>query len=328
MCERTLVPVVCHKISSLKTTRVLFTNTFTEMVESKYKPIGINEFRNPLFYRAFAAEFIGTLLLVLVGCGAITGDRSPVVAQLQISLVFGFTVGTIVWIFGNSSGGHINPAVTVAMWAVGNITFVKAVFYIVAQVTGAVGGAALLNVLTPANATDGGKKLGANLLSPGVTVSQGVGIEIFCTLVLVFTVFAACDGSRTDLSGSRPLSIGIAVTMAHLYAHEYTGCSMNPARSLGPALISDTWTNHWVYWVGPLVGGLIAGFLYEFIFAEDASVKKLKRYLACRCRSLLEEGEESSCTNKEEDFQNNDSDFKPVEFRGYQNHAYIESTHF
>uniref|UniRef100_A0A2C9JL65 Aquaporin n=1 Tax=Biomphalaria glabrata TaxID=6526 RepID=A0A2C9JL65_BIOGL len=111
------------------------------------------------------------------------------------------------------------------------------------QLIGAVVGAGILLGLTPEKDQSA---LGMTLVHDKISVGQAVGVELFITFVLVFTVFASCDNKRKDLNGSAPLAIGLSVTMCHLWAIDYTGSSMNTARSFGPALVMGTWDNHWV----------------------------------------------------------------------------------
>ncbi|XP_043546996.1 aquaporin-1-like [Chiloscyllium plagiosum] len=101
-------------------------------------------------------------------------------------------------------------------------------------------------------------------LAEGVTPAQGLGVEIIITFQLVLCVFATTDKRRKDLSGSGPLAIGLSVAIGHLMAIGFTGCGMNPARSFGPAVITGNFKDHWVYWVGPIIGGVTAAFVYDF----------------------------------------------------------------
>lgn len=225
------------------------------------------------------AEAIGTFVLVLIGCGTCISDASwenSEPTKVQISLAFGLAVATVVWNVAHISGGHVNPAVTVAMLCARRISIVRAVLYVFAQCAGAVTGAAVLAALTPATVHGG---LGTTTVSALLTKEQGFGIEAVITFVLVLTVFACCDANRTDLNGSAPLAIGLSVTLCHLFAIKYTGSSMNPARSFGPAVIGNVWTDHWVYWAGPIVGGIVAGLLYELVFSSDASLSKARSFL-------------------------------------------------
>jgi len=239
---------------------------------------GLDDLKSPVFWRGSFAEMIGTMFLVFIGCGSCINwkmqDGEPSV--LQISLCFGLAVGTMVWCICHLSGGHINPAVTVGLLITRKISLIKAIFFIIAQCTGAVIGAGALKGLTPP-AVQGA--LGSTSVNGSLSQAQGFGIEFMITFVLVFTVFASCDGKRTDLNGSAPLTIGLSVTLCHLFAIRFTGSSMNPARSFGPAVITGLWHEHWVYWCGPIMGGIVAALIYDNLIASNASLSKAKGYL-------------------------------------------------
>jgi aquaporin-4 len=185
----------------------------------------IDDLRSGYFWLGLIAEGLGTFVLVLIGCGTCLGgtatDGSTTSwenfepTKVQISLAFGLAVATIVWNLAHISGGHINPAVTVAMLFTRKISAVRAVLYVFAQCAGAVAGAAVLAGLTPV-ALHG--QLGLTTVNPELTKEQGFGVELIITFVLVLTVFACCDSNRTDLNGSAPLTIGLSVTLCHLFA--------------------------------------------------------------------------------------------------------------
>lgn len=237
----------------------------------------IDDIRSYNFWRAIFAELLGTFLLVLYACGATRQDwQKDPLDIVQIALSFGLSVATSVWIIGHISGGHINPAVTCAMLVTRRISLIRAILYIIAQCVGGIAASALLRAVTPSEIVG---SLGATTLNTNVTAGMGFGIEFFIVFGLVSTVFAACDGKRTDLGGSFPLTIGFAVSVGHLWAVEYTGSSMNPARSFGPAVIMGIWDNHWVYWVGPIAGGVTAALLYDFVLASNVSVAKARDML-------------------------------------------------
>ncbi|KAH3778852.1 aquaporin-5-like [Dreissena polymorpha] len=245
----------------------------------------LEDIRSLYFWKAVFAEFVGTFILVITAVGScVQGWKDDPLDIVQISLSFGLCVATSVWIIGHISGGHINPAVTCAMLITRRISLIRAILFIIAQCLGSIAGAGILKALTPSAVVGG---LGTTTLNTGVTPAQGFGIELIITMVLVLTVFAACDSKRTDLGGSFPLTIGFAVTVGHLWAVEYCGSSMNPARSLGPAVIMDIWTDHWVYWLGPITGGIIAGLLYDNVLASNASLRKARD---CMMSSQFDDG--------------------------------------
>lgn len=187
---------------------------------------GFDDLRSGYFWISLVAEAVGTFVLVLIGCGTCLGGSSPdgssnaswensEPTKVQISLAFGLAVATVVWNVAHISGGHVNPAVTIAMLCARRISIIRAALYVFAQCAGAVAGAAVLAGLTPASLHGG---LGTTTVSDLLTKEQGFGVEAVITFVLVMTVFACCDANRTDLNGSAPLAIGLSVTLCHLFA--------------------------------------------------------------------------------------------------------------
>ena len=174
----------------------------------------------------------------------------------------GLTLATLVWCMGNISGGHFNPAVTIAFLFTGKINPLLTLFYVGAQMVGGLTGAFLLKSLSP---TEAAGNLSVTLVHKDLHVSQGYAVELLITFILVFTIFSCVDSRRNDLGGSFPLQIGLAVTIGALFGGKFTGGSMNPARSFGPAVATGIWTDHWVYWLGPISGSILAGLIYQFI---------------------------------------------------------------
>ncbi|XP_047365711.1 aquaporin AQPAn.G isoform X1 [Vespa velutina] len=218
------------------------------------------EFLVPLF-----AEALGTFLLVLIGCAScITWVEGQSPTVLHIAFTFGLAVAALAQFLGPISGCHVNPAVTIGLFVSGNCSILKTLCYIVCQSCGAIAGAVVLKMLTPAQQLNQG--LGATDLAEGVEAGQGIVMEAIITFLLVLVVHAVTDPKRSDTKGWAPLAIGLAISVSHMAAVPFTGSSMNPARSLGPAVILTYWSNHWVYWVGPIVGGVIAGGLYKIGF--------------------------------------------------------------
>ncbi|MEE6472200.1 hypothetical protein FKM82_009532 [Ascaphus truei] len=212
--------------------------------------------------RALLAEFLGTLLFVFFGLGSALPWPSALPSVLQIALTFGLGIGTMVQIVGHISGAHLNPAVTMAFLVGSQISLLKAIFYILAQVAGAVAGAGLLYEFTPSKVRG---TFGVNSLSNDISPGQGVAVELFLTMQLVLCIFGTTDGRRTDNVGSPSISIGLSVVLGHLLGIYFTGCSMNPARSFGPALITGQFSFHWVFWVGPMTGAIFGSLIYNYL---------------------------------------------------------------
>jgi len=212
------------------------------------------------------AEFIGAFALTFVGAGSIilnelTGGS---VGLLGIALAHGLTLGTFISGVGHISGGKLNPAVSLGLVAGGKLDIVTAIKEIIAQVAGAVFAAYLLHVIYPANAANA-VHLGTpavNHITPGVAAL----LEGILTFFLVFTVYATAIDKKGAWPAIAGYGIGMTVVFGILATGGITGATFNPSRAFGPALVSGDWVNQWVYWVGPIAGGLIAGLLYSQVF--------------------------------------------------------------
>ncbi|XP_012223996.1 aquaporin AQPAn.G isoform X2 [Linepithema humile] len=222
--------------------------------------VGLEEVSRLEFLVMLFAEVLGTFLLVLIGCAScIKWATTPNV--LHIAFTFGLAVASLAQALGPISGCHVNPAVSFGLMVSGNCTFLKTVSYVVCQCCGAIAGSAVLKMMIPKTQIENG--LGATMLGPGVSVAQGVVMEAIVTFLLVLVVHAVTDPKRTDTKGWAPLAIGLTIAVAHMAAVPITGSSMNPARTLGPAVVEDNYQDMWVYWVGPLIGGCVAGGVYR-----------------------------------------------------------------
>ncbi len=209
---------------------------------------------------AFIAEFIGTFALTLIGAGAIINGGAGLVgvalAHGLVIVVFGTALGAI-------SGGHFNPAVSVAMLATGRIDPIKALGYIVSQVLGSIVAAFILTQVFPAEAITTAK-LGTPLLSSTTSVGAGIILEFITTFFLVTAIFGTAVDARAPKLGA--LFIGLTVTLDILCIGPMTGAAMNPARQIGPALIGGYLENFWLYWIAPIAGAVAAAFLYDGLF--------------------------------------------------------------
>lgn len=222
--------------------------------------------------KCLTAEMLGTMFLVLIGCGSCIAN--PTGDLVRIALAFGVTVATMAQSIGHVSGCHINPAITAGLFVGGKIGLIKSLLYIIVQCIGAIIGAALLKAFVPAKMMPKENTLGNTLLAPDVSPGQGFGIELFITFVLVLVVYAAAadEDNQSSVKGSAPLAIGLSITTCHLFAIPFTGSSMNPARSLGPAVVTGHCADLWVYWVGPILGGICAALVYLLVFKAPKAV--------------------------------------------------------
>ena len=230
--------------------------------------LGQEEFTSLEAWRATFAEFLAVAMFVFLGAGSVVVTANLTNGELtaprlfSIALAHGFAIAFLAYATANISGGHINPAVTFAALLTKKISASRGIMYAGAQIAGAIVGALLLLATIP-DAAD--TTLGAHALGADVSVGMALIMEIVLTFILVFVIFSTAvdPGGVGPLA---PLAIGLAVLVAHLVAVPITGASMNPARSLGPALVAGEWADHWIYWIGPLIGGGLAGLTYQFAF--------------------------------------------------------------
>src|SRR5688572_13617072 len=220
---------------------------------------------NTTLSKQCAAEFIGTFALIFVGVGAIYHNAG----LLAVAFAHGLTIAVMASATAGISGGHLNPAVTFGLLIGGKVDLRTTVAYWIAQLAGAsAAGFILLFLFTNQVDPEKGGSLARtivasgtpNLAAKGVSVFDGVIIEAILTFFLVFVVYGTAVDSRAPRIGG--LAIGLTVTLDILFGGPFTGAAMNPARTFGPALASGHWANQWVYWIGPLLGGALAGLVY------------------------------------------------------------------
>lgn len=214
--------------------------------------------------RRSLAEAIATFLLVFIGVGAIAAEGAGGgIGPLGIALAFGFVVAAMVYSVGHLSGAHLNPAVTVAFCGVKRFPWSDAPAYIVAQCVGALGAAVALNVLI-------GLEPSVGTTGPAGGVAVAWCVEVAITFSLMFVITSVATDDRT-VPGFAGLAIGLAVAMGALAGGAFSGGSMNPARSLGPAVVTGTWAGHWIYWTAPFVGAALGAFAYEIVRTAGVS---------------------------------------------------------
>lgn len=218
--------------------------------------------------KAYLSEFIATLLFVFAGVGSaiayskLTSDAAldpPGLVAVAVAHAFALFVG--VSIAANISGGHLNPAVTFGLAIGGNITILTGVLYWIAQCLGSIAACLLLKYATSA------ESIPTHGVASGMSAVEGVVMEIVITFALVYTVYAtAADPKKGSIGIIAPIAIGFIVGANILAAGPFSGGSMNPARSFGPAVVSGDFSQNWIYWLGPLIGGGLAGLVYGDIF--------------------------------------------------------------
>ena len=208
---------------------------------------------------AYVAEAIGTFGLVFAGCGAIIIDSVShgQITHVGVGLVFGLIITVMIYALGHISGAHLNPAVTLAFVLVRHFPLRRLVGYWFAQLMGAVLAAGCLRLLFGDVA-----HLGTTL--PAGSVWQSFGLEFLLTFFLMFVIMAMATDTRA-VGQAAALAIGATVALEALFAGPISGASMNPARSLGPALVSWTWTAQWVYLFAPLLGAVVGALVYRWI---------------------------------------------------------------
>lgn len=219
----------------------------------------------PPLWKAALAELVGTFTLIYVGAGAILADAltGGKVGLAGIALAHGLAIATMVSAAGHLSGGHFNPAVTAAFALTGRLRVAAAAAYVVAQLLGAALAAFFLDGAFP-EAVRSAARLGTPLLAEGVSPGTGIVVEAVLTFFLVFVIFGTAVDSRGPRVGG--LFIGLVIAMDILAGGALTGAAMNPARAFGPALFANAWTAHYVYWIGPVLGGLVAGWVYHSVY--------------------------------------------------------------
>ncbi len=212
------------------------------------------------------AEFIGTFALIFIGAGALAISPGNLVA---VALAHGLVIVVFVYAYGHISGTHINPAVTLGLFVAGEIKWNAAICYWVVQFAGGIAGALLLKSILPME-TDLGITILTTVETGGtftVTQLQGLIVEIILTFFLVNTILnTAVSGKAGNFAG---LAIGLTLVLCILMGGPLTRASLNPARTLGPAIAAGNYADLWLYFVGPFVGGILAALLYIGVFKEN-----------------------------------------------------------
>ena len=218
--------------------------------------------------RRSLAELIGTFALVFVGAGAVlTAGPELSAGSLEVALAHGLVIAVMVSAMGHISGGHFNPAVTLAFLITRRLSPVLGLAYFIVQLGGAALAALLLRWVFP-DAQEA--NLGAPALGSGIELGAGLVVEAVLTFFLVWVVFATLADPRGSYTAIAGLAIGFVVAFDTLMGGPITGAAMNPARAFGPELVANVWDDFWIWYVGPLAGGAIAALLYDELYLRSA----------------------------------------------------------
>lgn len=215
-------------------------------------------------WQKYLAEGLATFAFVFVLAGAtLVQGVTGTLGVPGVALAGGLALLAMVYATGHHSGAHLNPAVTVALWATGHVKTTIGVGYIISQLVGGVVAALFLRVVYASASPS--LQLGNVWLGSGITPGVGIFTEAVLTFVLVYTYFALVVDKKNDHGmGHAGLALGLVFAAAVMVGATVTGGALNPARVFGPALVSGSWNLHYVYWVGPLIGSLVAAFVYHF----------------------------------------------------------------
>ena len=217
--------------------------------------------------RKLAAEFVGTFALIFFGAGAALQGADLVGGALANGLAIGLMVTAV----GHISGGHFNPAVTLSMLVTGRISLAEGARYMVSQLAGATAAALVLLAIFPSAITDA-----ANLGVPavggnGISAGNALVAEIVTTFFLVFVIYGVAVDKRGAFSILAGLPIGLTISISVLAVGNVSGAALNPARWLGPALVSGTWDNFWIWILGPAVGAVLAALVYDRLLLKGTA---------------------------------------------------------
>jgi len=217
-------------------------------------------------FKKYTAEFIGTAVLVFMGCGSAVFLGAAVPGgHLAVAFAFGLSIVAMAYVIGNVSGCHINPAVSFGALLDKRISGKDFVCYVIAQILGAIAGAAILFAMSSIAGVDHTGALGSNAVANAGGIGGGLLIEIVLTFIFVLTILGVtADSSKGNVAG---IVIGLTLTFVHIVGIPLTGTSVNPARSIGPALFAGgaPLADLWVFIVGPLVGAALAACVYKLV---------------------------------------------------------------
>ncbi|XP_017339872.1 aquaporin-8a.1 [Ictalurus punctatus] len=243
----------------------LFTVASAETVQCQKEqaaPMGFFE----RYVQPCLAELIGSTLFIFVGCISVIGNVG-ITGSIQPALAHGLALAIVVAVFGEISGGHFNPAVTVCVYLVGGMELILLVPYVLAQMFGGMIGAGLAKAISPPIQFSNASGAAFTAISSSADVGAGSVAEMVMTLFLTMVVSMGAVNGRTRCQFA-PFLIGLTVTANILAGGMISGACMNPARAFGPAVVANHWAYHWVYWIGPMIGALLTVSIIRLLMGD------------------------------------------------------------
>ncbi|CAD5112179.1 DgyrCDS1412 [Dimorphilus gyrociliatus] len=230
------------------------------------------EIASKTFWRDIFAEFLATFLLLACICAiSLNFEKDTKSTPLECGLIVGLAVAFLVESFGHLGGAHLNPAVTFSFVLFKNITILKGICYTFSQCMGAVAGSFFIRFMTPIEKIG---NLGATVPAVDVPTWKALIVEMWVTGQLVFVILASTDDHRRKVR-MPALPVGFSVTVGILTGWNYSGGSLNPARTLGPAVVRGIWESHWIYWLGPIGGSGLATVFYRFLLRKAVNTPEV-----------------------------------------------------
>ncbi|XP_072312459.1 aquaporin-8-like [Eucyclogobius newberryi] len=238
-----------------------------ELMEKKKKPVPKQKNKYERVFQPCLAELIGTMFFVFIGCVSVI-ENVPAAGRLQPALVHGLAVAVLVAVMDNISGSHFNPPFTIAIYLCGGMELMMVGPYLVSQLIGGVLGAGMAKVMTPADRYMNATGAAFDILRSDSQLYRALFGEVAmtCLITMVVLLVAVNGKTKTPLA---PFLVGSTVIINVLAGGDISGTCLNPARAFGPAVIANYWTYHWVYWAGPIGGGVLAAILLRFILGDE-----------------------------------------------------------
>lgn len=255
------------------------------------------ELRVSNFYVSLLVEGLGVAFLVFIGGTVLLRvDVSKSSYIVEASMVLGFTLAVLSQCLKDVSGSHMNPAITIACMLTRRVSLLRAFMYIMFQCGGGILGALALKEMTPASKRG---NLAMTVLAEDISIVKGIGYEMIFSFIYAWVYFASKTARDTFKGFGGPLAIGLTYAISHIVILPFTGCSLNPARSLGPAVMKEEFEDQWIYAAGPILSASLAGLLHDFIFAKARRRPRPRSCSLTCCKPSREEAAQAKYVDED-----------------------------